>query len=77
MKVREALYQIEQLDKLKCNLEKIASAVFRNENLSKEITEKAEISGDSPFFIISRAKDTVDGEIERIRNAMNEVEFDA
>lgn len=50
MKVREALYQIEQLDKLKCNLEKIASAVFRNENLSKEIAEKAEISGDSPFF---------------------------
>lgn len=77
MKVREALYQIGQLDKLKENLEKIASAILNNENLSKEIAEKAEVSGDTPFFIISKAKSTVDGEIERIRNAMNEAEFDA
>lgn len=77
MKVRDALYLIEQLEKLKCNLEKIASAVFNNENLSKEIAEKAEISGETPFFIISNAKSTVEEEIERIRNAMNEVEFDA
>ncbi len=77
MKVREALCQIEQLDKLKGNLEKIASAILNNENLSKEIAEKAEVSGDTPFFIISKAKKYVDGEIERIRNAMNEAEFDA
>lgn len=77
MKVRDALYRIEQLEKLKCNLEKIASAVFNNENLSKEIAEKAEIFGETPFFIISNAKSTVAEEIERIRNAMNEVEFDA
>lgn len=77
MKVKDALYQIGQLEKLEGNLEKVASVLFNNESLSNEVAEKAELSEEKPFFVVSRAKGVVTGEIERIRNAMNEVEFDA
>lgn len=77
MKVKDALYQIGQLEKLEDNLGKVASVLFNNESLSNEVAEKAELSEEKPFFVVSRARGVVAGEIERIRNAMNEVEFDA
>lgn len=76
MKVKDALYQIGELEKLEGNLEKMASVLFNNESLSKEITDKAGISEETPFFMVSRARNVVIGEMERIRKAMNETEFE-
>lgn len=50
MKVKDALYQIGQLEKLEGNLEKVASVLFNNESLSNEVAEKAELSEEKPFF---------------------------
>lgn len=75
MKVEDALYEIEAMEKCSKQLEAIANIMFNCEELNQKIKDKANID-EKPFFIISGAKRVIDHEVERIRTIMNAVEFD-